>query len=266
MYNQHTRGIETTRHGSLVERGGRKALLETLHTHKKNVKKNPIFTKTIFEHIELPAKLLDYFLRSNKRNINQSTSSSTQYDCNLVTTFTHKLAARSANSDMILLPRISLSYLQSYLSLARFILNSYVSCGRWVTCRHLCISISSGMKRTSGVSVSSGVELAHSGMIGMRSVLQLHTLQPKRVRTHLSIHGTAYPMSATSVRPRSMDEYLISSTVDISHLRQQGNPRAGTSAASGLVCSDIMNGFGANDAGGGDNPSLSHRMATGAFN
>jgi len=35
MYNQHTRGMEITRHRSLVERGGRKALLETLHTHKK---------------------------------------------------------------------------------------------------------------------------------------------------------------------------------------------------------------------------------------
>ena len=49
MYNQHTRGMETTRHRSLVERGGRKALLETLHTHKKNenkknVRENPIFT------------------------------------------------------------------------------------------------------------------------------------------------------------------------------------------------------------------------------
>ena len=47
MYNQHTRGMETTRHRSLVERGGRKALLETLHTHthtKKNVRKKPIFT------------------------------------------------------------------------------------------------------------------------------------------------------------------------------------------------------------------------------
>jgi len=35
--------------------------------------KKPICTnlKTIFEHIELPAKLLDYFLRSNKSNINQ---------------------------------------------------------------------------------------------------------------------------------------------------------------------------------------------------
>jgi len=73
MYNQHTRGMETTRHRSLVERGGRKALLETLHTHKK-IRKNPIFTnlKKRFEHIELPAKLLDYFLRSNKSNINQS--------------------------------------------------------------------------------------------------------------------------------------------------------------------------------------------------
>jgi len=34
MYNQHTRGMATTRHRSLVERNGRKALLETLHTHK----------------------------------------------------------------------------------------------------------------------------------------------------------------------------------------------------------------------------------------
>ena len=37
MYNQHTRGMETTRHRSLVERGGRKALLETLHTHTHNI-------------------------------------------------------------------------------------------------------------------------------------------------------------------------------------------------------------------------------------
>jgi len=47
MYNQHTRGMATTRHRSLFERSGRKALLETLHTHKnktkqKNVKKPDI--------------------------------------------------------------------------------------------------------------------------------------------------------------------------------------------------------------------------------
>jgi len=36
MYNQHTSGMETTRHRSLVERGGRKALLETLHTHTQS--------------------------------------------------------------------------------------------------------------------------------------------------------------------------------------------------------------------------------------
>jgi len=29
--------MATTRHRSLVERGGRKALIETLHTHKKNM-------------------------------------------------------------------------------------------------------------------------------------------------------------------------------------------------------------------------------------
>jgi len=42
MYNQHTRGMATTRHRSLVERGGRKAVLETLHTHNK---KNFLTTK-----------------------------------------------------------------------------------------------------------------------------------------------------------------------------------------------------------------------------
>jgi len=72
--------MATTRHRSLVERDGRKALLEALHTQtkkiqKKIVKKNPIFSnlKKWFEQIELPAKLLDYFLRSHKSNINQST-------------------------------------------------------------------------------------------------------------------------------------------------------------------------------------------------
>ena len=43
MYNQHTRGMATTRHRSLVGRGGRKALLETLH-QKKKFRKKPIFT------------------------------------------------------------------------------------------------------------------------------------------------------------------------------------------------------------------------------
>ena len=40
---------------------------------QRHTEKNPIFTnqKKIFEHIELPAKLLDYFLRNNKSNINQ---------------------------------------------------------------------------------------------------------------------------------------------------------------------------------------------------
>jgi len=43
MYNQHTRGMVTTRHRSLVERGGRKALLETLD-QKKLLGKKLVFT------------------------------------------------------------------------------------------------------------------------------------------------------------------------------------------------------------------------------
>ena len=42
IHNQHTRGMETTRHRSLVEKGGKKALLETLHTQKKMSEKTDI--------------------------------------------------------------------------------------------------------------------------------------------------------------------------------------------------------------------------------
>ena len=51
-----------------------KDLAHTQKNRKKNVRKKPIFTnlKKRFEHLELRAKLLDYFLRSNKSNINQS--------------------------------------------------------------------------------------------------------------------------------------------------------------------------------------------------
>jgi len=38
MYNQHTRGMATTRHRSLVERGGRKALVrEKGLAHQKKI-------------------------------------------------------------------------------------------------------------------------------------------------------------------------------------------------------------------------------------
>ena len=38
-YNQHTREMETTRLRNLVWRGGRKAVLETTHTHQKKSQK-----------------------------------------------------------------------------------------------------------------------------------------------------------------------------------------------------------------------------------
>jgi len=53
MYNQHTRGMATTRHRSLAERGGRQAFVrEKLHTQKrgkrekkkKKIQENSIFT------------------------------------------------------------------------------------------------------------------------------------------------------------------------------------------------------------------------------
>jgi len=107
--------------------------------------------------------------------------------CNSVTTLTLGLASRTIDTDVIILPRMSLSHLQSYLSLASFILNFYVSCGCWLTCRLSSTSISLVTKRTSGMSVSSGVG-SHSAIlvivIGMRLALLLHTLQPQSV--HIS--------------------------------------------------------------------------------
>ena len=87
--------------------------------------------------------------------------------CNLVTTLTLGPAPRLANSDVIMLERTSHSHLQSYLFPAKFILNFYVSCGCWLTCRRSSTSISLGTKRTSGMSDSNGVGLTHSPTIGM---------------------------------------------------------------------------------------------------
>jgi len=71
-----------------------------------------------------------------------------------------------------------------------------------------------------------------------------------RTRTHLSVHGIAHQMSAASVCPRSAADCLIRSAVDISHPRQQGNPPASSSAASGPVRSDIISGLRAGAVGG----------------
>jgi len=94
---------------------------------------------------------------------------------NSLITLTLWLAAKWANSDVITLPRASLYYLQSYLSPARFILTSYVSCGmadmQMVTYFAM---ISLGMNMTSGVGASSGFELAHSAILGIRLALLLH--------------------------------------------------------------------------------------------
>jgi len=110
------------------------------------------------------------------------------------------------------------------------------------------------------MSDSSGVELAHSDIIGMRLDLSLRTLQPYALT---SVHGTAHPMSAASVRSRSAVDCLIRSAVDISHPRQQENPPASSSVASGLVRNDIINGLGAGAVRGGGNLSLVSSMPPG---
>ena len=76
-------------------------------------------------------------------------SMASMVSCNSVTTSKLGLASRTTDTDVIMLPRTSLSHLQSYLSLARFILNFYFSCGCWLTYRRSSTSISLGTKRTS---------------------------------------------------------------------------------------------------------------------
>ena len=68
--------------GACLRGAEERLLLQTkaLHTHKMEKKKSEKngysrIGRKGFEHIELPAKLLDYFLRSNKSNINQSANS-----------------------------------------------------------------------------------------------------------------------------------------------------------------------------------------------
>ena len=95
------------------------------------------------------------------------------------------------------------------------------------------------------------------------AVIGLAVVYVSAIRTHLSIHGTAHPMSAASVHPRSAADCLIRSAVDISHPRQQGNPPASSSAVSGPVRSDILNGLGAGAVGGGGNSLLVSGMPPG---
>ena len=96
-----------------------------------------------------------------------------------------------------------------------------------------------------------------------RNVIGLAVAYASAIRTHLSVHGTAHPMSAASVHPRSAADSLIRNAVDISHPSQQENPPASSSAASGFVRSDIINGLGAGTVGVGGNPSLFSSLTIG---
>ena len=53
-----------------------------------------------------------------------------------------------------------------------------------------------------------------------RNTIGLAVAYTSAIRTHLSVYGTAHPMSAASVRPHSAADCRIRSSVDISHPRQ----------------------------------------------
>jgi len=83
-----------------------------------------------------------------------------------------------------------------------------------------------------------------------RNAIGLAIAYASPIRTHFLVHGAAHPMSAASIRPRSAADCLIRSAVDIAHPRQQENSPASSSAASGPVRIDIINGLGAGTVGG----------------
>ena len=110
--------------------------------------------------------------------------------------------------------------------------------------------------------INSPLSLSNFGK-AITCLLAKSTLEPpETIRTHLSVQSTAHPMSAVSIGPRSAADCLIRSAVDISHPRQQRNFPASSSAASCLVCSDIIKGLGAGADGGVGNPLLVSGMTT----
>ena len=96
-----------------------------------------------------------------------------------------------------------------------------------------------------------------------RNAIGLAFAYASAIHTHLSVHGTAHPMSDACVLPRLEADCLIRSAVDISHPRQQNDSGADLSAASGPVRSDI-DGLSEGAVGGGGNPVLFPSMTTGA--
>jgi len=159
-----------------------------------------------------------------------------------------------------MLPRTSLSHLQSHLSLARFILLLRLL-------RVLADMETAKYFNLVGDEEDIGNERFKwsraSKFSYYKNAIGLAVAYASAIRTHLSVHGTAHPMSADSVRPRSAAGCLIRSAVDISHPRQQGTPPASSSADNGPVRSDIINGLGAGAVGGGGNPSLVSSMPPG---
>jgi len=166
---------------------------------------------------------------------------------NLVTTSTLGLAPRLANSDAIMLQRTSHSHLQSYLLPARFILNFYVSYVLrllWVLADMQTVKYFNLVGDEEDIGNERFKWSRASTFSYNRNAIGLAVAYASAIRTHLSVHGTAHPMSAASIRPRSAAGWLIRSAVNISHPRRQGNPPASSSAVSDSVRSDIFIGLG----------------------
>ena len=100
-------------------------------------------------------------------------------NCNSVTTLTLGLASRTTDTNVIMLPK-NIAFTPAILSVAGKIHPEFLRL-IWVLADMQTVkyfNLVGDTKRTSGMSVSSGVGLAHSAKIGMRLALPLHTLQP----------------------------------------------------------------------------------------
>jgi len=75
--------MATTRHRSMVGRSGGPGFVRDRPSKKNKIQYTDISNLKRFEQIELQAKLLNYFLASNKSKINQSCPPETEKKVNI---------------------------------------------------------------------------------------------------------------------------------------------------------------------------------------
>jgi len=115
------------------------------------------------------------------------------------TTLTLGLASRTTDTNVIMLPRKLLSHLQSYLSLIHPEFLRLL----WVLADMQTVKYFNLVGDEDDIGNERFKWSRASTFSYNRNAIGLAIAYASAIRTHLSVHGTAHPMSAASVRPRS---------------------------------------------------------------